>query len=281
MCTWRTRLPRSRGSRSQGRRRRTGSARCRGTGPTSDGSIRPISRSISAVGLDVGPRVRVEDRSSSPRRRHSSAARWRLYTSVPGGRRRAAPPDAVAIRPDQRSRSGSSMRLAQHRERRASPRASRLAGAGACSRSHSRSAATRSSRLKCWGRNAPTSASPRARDGARALAARRPGTRARPAPSRRSRCPAIQSSISSGPGIQASSASDLVHPERAGRRGHPVARLGGAHGTITTLVASPDRSRSMPASIRASGSTWVSIGATFNRPLSSSVIASGNVKFEM
>ena len=74
----------------------------------------------------------------------------------------------------------------------------------------------RSRRLKCCGRKAPTSASPRDARRSAHRARRRPGSPVGPAPCRRSPSSTIQSSISSGSGIQASSATTSSTPNEQG-----------------------------------------------------------------
>ncbi len=98
----------------------------------------------------------------------------------------------------------------------------------------------------------------------------------------------IQSSMSSGAGIQASSSMISSTPNETGALATRIAGLdmgppglGFDQGLMTILTASPERIRAIPATVSSSGIVAVIIGARFSRPLSTSRMAAGKVKFEM
>ena len=111
--------------------------------------------------LDVRAGMRVEHRLEALAR-HSSAARWRFDKRVPASVASWAS-GCRSVRPVSVSRTSSS--IASHRTANGAEPPGCPRGRPSIRLSHSRSSSTRSLRLKCWGRNEPTSASPRASAG--------------------------------------------------------------------------------------------------------------------
>ena len=103
--------------------------------------------------------------------------------------------------------------------------------------------------------------------------------------------PSIQSSISSGPGIQMSSTITSSTPNEQGalatgmRLSVMVRSSGFLHaadqGVTITLVAVPPRSSAIPSAALSSGSTALTSGRKSTSPDSTSLIAGGKVKLVM
>src|SRR6266550_2243153 len=181
--------------------------------PRSDGSSRSMTRAISSAVSTYVPACGWRT-TSKPSPRQISAALWRFDIRVSKRAGGSHASGCSAIRPENASRSGSSNwshRIANVRDRSGTP--SRMSRR--LSRSQARSHWPFSSRLKCCGRNAPTSCSLRDERRSRSCAAlpMKPGG---PSSVPSKPMSTIQSSISSGPGIQASSTMISSTPNETG-----------------------------------------------------------------